>query len=660
MKKLTLVTLLLVGSLIHTETLLALVKNTKMGKPSQEEMTMTQYDPDPEANAVVLYRSRDVRYNLAGDKLEVIYENKVRIKVLKPEGVDEGDVRITYYDPEKSTNGEHITGLKASSYNLENGKVVRTKMTGDLKNRERIDSYNVGYKFSIPNVKVGSVIEYEYTLHSDFNTHITTWYAQRDIPVFYTEYHISIPEIYIFHTENTGFSLLPSKHEVGQFMLPGGATLPTNEYTFTGDMLPKLEKDDYIYCVSDYNTKVSHELNFIEDLRNHIRKPYTSTWQNIDSLLMADDDFGKRCKMDNPLKQEQTNLSIDHTLPITERVALLRDLLLSHYKWNESYRMWGESASKLKKDMTGCSGTLNFALMAMLRDEGIKAWPVVLSRRNLGRLPLTHASIEALNSICLQVATSDSTTCFVDASAEDYPVGSLRPMFLVDRARAIPDAAHGDWVDLRPAGEGREVNMTKAQLTPDGLLSGTAQLYYDGVDAALTRNSHRLAKDSAELVAKYAQIYELEYDDYQITGTDNRNERMVEHITFHKQLDADGERLYVNPFLFVYLRSGFQAEKRLLPVEFGHATSESHSIQLQLPDGYEVEEMPKGLNISMPDKGISCKVTLISQNGTVTIRINYKRPSIFYNTDDYETLRDFWSKVENTTTQMIVLKKIVN
>lgn len=657
MKHILALLLLIASSTALTEKLSALDKNTKMGKPTQEELTMTQYDLDPEAKAVVLYRGVEVRYSLAGEKLEVLYTNKVRIKVLKPEGIDEGDISIVYYNPEKSTSNESISGLKASSYNLENGKVVRTKMSEDLKNRERIDSYRSQYKFSIPNVKVGSVIEYEYTRHSDFPTNIDTWYAQRDIPVFHTTYYVSIPNIYIFHTANSGFSLLPSKEEEGIFMLPGGGRIPTNNYTYTGDQLPKLEHDDYVFCVRDYYTKVSHELNFIQDLNAQRRRPYTSTWQNIDSLFMADDDFGKRYKMDNPLREEQAALNIDHSLPVTERVALLRDLLLTHYKWNDSYRIFGESTNKLKKEKTGCAGTLNFALMAMLHDEGIQACPVLLSRRNTGRLPLTHASIDALNGICLQVATSDSTSCYVDASAEDYPVGSLRPMFLVDRARVIPDQWHGYWTDLRSVGTGREVTLINAQLTSEGLLSGKAQIFYEGVDAAITRTTHRLSKDSAELVAKHAQTYELEYDTYQATGTDNRNERMIENITFHKQLDADGERIYVNPFLFVYLKSGFKTEERLLPVEFGHGTSERHSIQLQLPAGYEIEELPKGLSIAMPDNGINCKVTCVKKNGTVTIRINYNRSSLFYSTDQYATLRDFWSKVENTTSQMIVLKK---
>lgn len=657
MKNLLAALLLVACSAAPTEKLSALVKNTKMGKPTQEELTMTQYDPDPEAKAVVLYRGVEVRYNLAGESLEVLYNYKVRLKVLTPEGIDEGDISIIYYDPEKSTVNENITGLKASSYKLENGKVVRTKMSGDLKNRERIDSYHSQYKFSVPNVKVGTVIEYEYTRHSDFSTQIDTWYAQRDIPVFHTTYYVSIPTVYIFHTANSGFSLLSCKEDEGTFMLPGGATFPTNDYTYTGDMLPKLVDDDYVYCVRDYYSKVSHELNFIQDLRTHQRRPYTSTWQNIDSLFMDDNDFGKRFKMDNPLRDEQAALNLDHSLPVTERVAQLRDLLLQHYKWNDSYRIFGESTSKLKKEKTGCSGTLNFALMSMLRDEGIQACPVLLSRRNTGRLPQTHASIESLNAICLQVATSDSTYCYVDASAEDYPVGSLRPMFLVDRARVIPDPWHGYWVDLREAGSGREVTLTHAQLNADGLLSGTSQIYYEGVDAALTRATHRLTKDSAELIAKHAQAYELEYDNFQITGTDNRNERMVENITFHKQLDADGERIYVNPFLFVYLKSGFKAEERLLPVEFGHSTSERHSIQLQLPAGYVVEEMPKGLSIAMPDNGINCKVNCVNANGTVTIRVSYNRSSIFYAPDQYANLRDFWSKVENTTSQMIVLKK---
>lgn len=657
MKNLLSAVLLTACCMACTENLLALEKNAKMGKPTTEELTMTQYDADPEAKAVVLYRSVDVSYILAGEDLQILYQNKVRIKVLKQEGVSEGDVNIVYYDPEKASSGEFVTNLKASSYNLENGKVVRTKMTGDLKNKERIDGYHTQVKFSVPNVKVGSVIEYEYVLRSDYTMNINTWYAQRDIPVFHTEYNVSIPQIYIFHTATTGFATLATKQQEGTLVVAGGASCPTNDYTFVGDKLPKLEDDDYVYCIEDYYTKVSHELNFLQNIRNGIRQPYTSTWSNIDSLLIFDDDFGKRFKMENPLKQEQVALNLDHSLPVTERVAALRDLLLQHYKWNESYRFFGESASKLKKEKSGCSGTLNFALMAMLRDEGINAYPVLLSQRHKGRIPMTHASIESLNAGCLQVATSDSTFCYVDASAEDYPVGSLRPMFLVNSARAIPDAWHGHWVDLREAGAGRETTMTQASLSADGLLSGTAQLYYDGVDAAIVRATHRLTTDSAELVARHAQSYEVEYDDFKLEGLNDRNARMVENITFHKQLDADGERMYFNPFLFVHLKSGFEAEERQLPVEFGHSTSERHSIMLQIPEGYEVEEMPKGLSIAMPDNGITCKVACANNNGKISIRVNYSRPSIMYTADQYENLRNFWMTVENTTNQMIVLKK---
>ena len=56
--------------------------NTKWGKPTAEELSMTVYAPDTSANAVVLYRSADVFYNYVSTGFRVFYVVKCRLKVL--------------------------------------------------------------------------------------------------------------------------------------------------------------------------------------------------------------------------------------------------------------------------------------------------------------------------------------------------------------------------------------------------------------------------------------------------------------------------------------------------------------------------------------------------------------------------------------------------
>ena len=58
---------------------------------------MTTYAPDPDAEAVVLCRLTDVEYSVQTDGYLVDYHEKIRIKVLKPEGAKYAQVTIPYY-----------------------------------------------------------------------------------------------------------------------------------------------------------------------------------------------------------------------------------------------------------------------------------------------------------------------------------------------------------------------------------------------------------------------------------------------------------------------------------------------------------------------------------------------------------------------------------
>ena len=101
-------TLILTATLVLTQAndALALERNTKMGKPTQEEMQMTVYEPDPDADAVVLYSRTDAQYEWGSDDFRMHYYYRVRIKVLTPEGVDKGNVEIAYYNPEDAIRSE--------------------------------------------------------------------------------------------------------------------------------------------------------------------------------------------------------------------------------------------------------------------------------------------------------------------------------------------------------------------------------------------------------------------------------------------------------------------------------------------------------------------------------------------------------------------------
>lgn len=102
-------------------------------------MTMTSYDKDSSAAAVILpdYGESAIVYRQnIGFILD--FERITRIKILTKEGLEWGDFTIPLF--KSGSTDEKLTGLKAVTYNLEDGKVVETKLKNDGIFKENFDA----------------------------------------------------------------------------------------------------------------------------------------------------------------------------------------------------------------------------------------------------------------------------------------------------------------------------------------------------------------------------------------------------------------------------------------------------------------------------------------------------------------------------------------
>ena len=190
--------------------------NLKWGKPTDEELNMTEYAGDKEAKAVVLCHLTSVNYTMDLYNYLVDYHVKKRIKILKDEGKDYANISIPYiYNMNEEYGEESIESFKATAYNIVNGKVVKTKIGKEQIHTERIDEDYILAKVAIPQVRAGTIIEYEYTRHSNVFFHIYDWNAQEEIPVMFAQYRLEIPAFLIFNVETSGLQLLQSSHSIG-------------------------------------------------------------------------------------------------------------------------------------------------------------------------------------------------------------------------------------------------------------------------------------------------------------------------------------------------------------------------------------------------------------------------------------------------------------
>ena len=141
-------------------------QDIEFGEVSKEELLEEEYPLDKSANAVVLYKKQETYFISNNGSSDLITEIHERIKIYNKDGFDYATQRLSMY--KSGSTSENISKLKAYTYNLENDKIVKTELDKDQIFENEVNYNYKEIKFTLPNIKEGSVIEYRYKLRSPF------------------------------------------------------------------------------------------------------------------------------------------------------------------------------------------------------------------------------------------------------------------------------------------------------------------------------------------------------------------------------------------------------------------------------------------------------------------------------------------------------------
>src|SRR3990167_6851576 len=148
---------------------ISIAQDYKFGKVSKEELQQTADPEFPEADAAILYRNQSIKFNYVQGK-GFIQENEIyeRIKIYNKEGFDYATKMISLYTNSEGSNSndQMLKGLKAVTYNLEGDKILEDKLKKEGIFEENSNKYWKTTKFTMPNIKEGCIIEFEYTIQA--------------------------------------------------------------------------------------------------------------------------------------------------------------------------------------------------------------------------------------------------------------------------------------------------------------------------------------------------------------------------------------------------------------------------------------------------------------------------------------------------------------
>ena len=632
----------------------------KYGKITKYELEMKSYEQDTSAVAVVLYETGYTGFDLINGQFQLYSDIKQKIKILKQDGVDMATYNLDYYDKGYG-NRESISEIEAIAYNLENDKIVKSKLERKYIFEEALGKDYKRIKFSVPNVKVGSVVEIKYRKKSDLVYSIDRWMFQTHIPVVHSSYQVRIPEYFLFNVGMTGYETIDLKETVENqtFTLSVSGTTSSitcnaRDLRFTAENLPAMKDESYVWCADDYLSSATFELK-ATNFPYEFYKPYSQTWEDLEKTLHTETDFGENLKMSNPFKAEIKQL-VAGAKDNKEKVEKIYEFVKSKIRWDEKYSFWGNNARDAVKSGIGNNGQINMVLLSALKDADIPAYPVLLSRRSLGRLPYTFPSLEKLNTFVVAASIGNGKVCYLDGSTEYGGLNVLPSDFLVDRARVMCDTVSEKWVDLTGIAKNQEIMVVSATLDNNAKITSKLNRVFTGQCALDYYTDFKDAKDSATYVENFATENKLDVNAFKVGLNESLSGMVKEELEFTKQYDMAGDMIYLNPMIFTHLETNyFTQSERKLPVEFKYPYTFLLISNITIPENFEVTELPQSMKFSLNDK---CRVTYIAQRSENKITLNYRfdfNQIIFANTD-YQKIREYFAAIVNKNQEMLVLK----
>jgi hypothetical protein len=651
----------------------------KFGKIEPEELSMMKYDKDTTADALMLFDYGTTKFTLSPqEKFQFVFERHFRIKIFKKSAFKLADFNFNFY--ESDSRKEKIAELKAVTYNLVDGKVVKTKLDNDNIYVDKSNNYNIE-KFAFPQVKEGSIIELSYTIVSDFLYNLRGWAFQYSIPAVWSQYIYEIPEYFNYRFSTKGylpFDISANTRFLAKFSVMqrgeiyagngGGRTqsqnidinVYTNRHILATKDVPAFISEPNIDCEDNYIQSIEFELSSIQ-FPNEPMTDYANTWESVNEQMNTDEDFGKLLKSDGFIKDTVNFLCKNKTAPI-DKASSIYSYVQKRMKWDGLNRIWSKNG--LKKPFisrTGSSSEINLLLTLMLKNAGLDANPVLFSTRDNGMAVSMLPSISKFNSVLTRLSI-DGKIYLLDATSEFCPFGSLPAQDINGQGRVINNLT-GDWVDLETKIRYAEVKNYVLDIHPDGKFTGFIKGSYDGYGGINYRHDLSVEKTNDDFIRKMQEDAKgLSINGYNISGrydingplTDSLNVDITDHA------DIIGDKLLFQPMLFETMeKNRYTLQDRKYPINYNFPISETYVFDYTIPAGYQVESLPKPSVFKLPDGSITVYYDI--KNTGNKISVVYKRSvnKILFLPEEYGALKELYNQVVSKHTESIILKKIV-
>lgn len=632
------------------------------GDVPMESLEMQVYDKDSTAKAVVLFDKGFTDIDYIDYEFSVIFKRHVRIKILTDEGLDLGDIGIRYI---KEDPRQVIRDIEAQSYTLdENGEVIKESVGKKDRYEDKISDDLYEIKFTIPGLKAGSVLEFRYERFSEHPLDFPDWFFQREIPTVYSEYVTRIPSWFKYLTVTRGYHNYFVKEDVQyndriMFRGPYG----TSRYNYVGYQntyamkdIPAIDNEPYMRASVDYLAHLRFKLSEFRPPGSKGTK-YIGTWNKVVDNLLDSKNYGKKLEGSRTLKNETKDVIKDQKTDLDKMIAVY-DHVANLMVWDESYGLYiSDDLDDIYKEGTGSGSEINMILIQMLREAGFVAHPVTLSTRVNGEVIGLFPFSSQFNHTIAYVEV-DNVPYLLDAKNDKRPY-NLLPTSVTGSMGLVIIKDRLVWTPIQNKGKNGVRKMVNIQVNDEGY-TGTITAQNQGFFAF----DKRIDFDFDNLAHSIEEKVFDEVDDVTVDTAYIRKDVLEESFDFtasftHRNNDSS-DVIYLNPMLTEHIDSNpFKVKERTYPVDYEYAFDRSMVVNIQVPEGWQVDEVPQSILLRLPDQSVEFRRVVQASGNMVVISYKFAITKERFMPEEYQYLKQMYDQIVNYMSENIVLKKSV-
>ncbi len=638
----------------------------EFGKFSQEEIAMTTFTRDPQAEAVILYDIGESKFVDTRNGYDIEFSRTKRIKVLTRAGIKYSEISIPLYTGSDGQT-ETLKTLVAMSYNFENGQMKRTDLNPSSVYEERLNNRWKLKKFVFPDVKPGTIMEYLYIMTSPYHFNLPDWEFQARIPTVYSKYTVRMIPFYEYafiangttkfdiqsSTVDKTVRTFGSVDEVMGQQVGTGVKFQDMVHVYGMRNVPAFRDEAYITSVDDYLIKMDFQLAKFNNPYGP-KEEIISTWPKLIEGLLRSDEFGKYIKAGEKNAEKALSGIRLTEAGETSKAREIINYVKSSYKWDGFTSIY---ASKTAKDFaaqkTGNSTDINLYLVAMLRAAGISADPVISSTRSNGRINTQYPFLHYFNYVIVLVNTAEGK--FLCDGTDTYTRFDKIPTRCINDRGLIISNNGENWVALNTSAISSDVKSLLLEPDPQ-TLKAKVQMHLQATefDGSYYRRNF---EDDTIKIRKYLE--ETGFTSVAKTSTFNfaNNEKpYIISCSAETAIEQIDNKIIVSPFMSFY-----QAENRLTqqtrtyPIDFTYVNTESFKCRIKIPAGYKVMNLPENYNVD--NEIVKIFSSWKSDGEVLEIDCSYGFKKSVYPPANYNEIKVYFDIIVRKFHEQVVLEK---